>query len=112
MDDKSCLHRAHVVNDFLQDNYIARLERPACSPDMNPIKHALDRLKRAVYGRLYKLTTLRDIRRIAVEEWDNLGQQCLDELVDSMPRGHASMQEDMLLGIRGIGVYCNLDHNF
>ena len=23
---------------------------------------------------------------IAVEEWDNLGQQCLDELVDSMPR--------------------------
>ena len=21
----------------------------------------------------------------AVEEWDNLGQQCLDELVDSMP---------------------------
>ena len=28
-------------------------------------------------------TTLRDIRRIAVEEWDNLGQQCLDELVDT-----------------------------
>ena len=25
---------------------------------------------------------------------------------------HASMQEDVLLGIRGTGVYCNLDHNF
>ena len=49
---------------------------------------------------------------IYAEEWDNLGQQCLDELVDSMPRGHASMQEDMLLGIRGTGVYCNLDYNF
>ena len=23
---------------------------------------------------------------ITVEEWDNLDQQCLDELVDSMPR--------------------------
>ena len=34
MDDNSRPHRAHVVND------IARLERPVCSPDMNPIEHA------------------------------------------------------------------------
>ena len=80
---------------------------------MNPIEHAWDRLKKTVYGLLDPPTTLRDIRRIAVE-WNNLGQQCLDELVDSMPRWirHASMQEDVLLGIRGTGVYCNLDHNF
>ena len=52
MDDNSRPHRAHVVNDFLQDNDIARLEWPAYSPDMNPIKHVWDRLKRAVYGRL------------------------------------------------------------
>ena len=25
---------------------------------------------------------------------------------------HASMQEDVLLGIRYTGVYCNLDYNF
>ena len=25
---------------------------------------------------------------------------------------HPSMKEDMLLGIRGTGVYCNVDHNF
>jgi Transposase and inactivated derivatives len=85
MDDNSCPHRAHVVNDFLQDNDIARLEWPACSPDMNPIEHAWDKLKRAVYGLLDPPTTLTDIRRISVEEWDNLGQQCVDELVDSMP---------------------------
>ena len=85
MDDNSRPHRLHVVNDFLQDNDIARLECPACSPDMNPIEHAWDRLKKTVYGLLDPPTTLRDIRRIAVE-WNNLGQQCLDELVDSMPR--------------------------
>ena len=48
--DNSCPHPAHVVNDFLQDNDIARLEWPAGSPDINPIEHAWDRLKRAVYG--------------------------------------------------------------
>jgi hypothetical protein len=53
---------------------------------MNPNEHAWDILKRAVYGRLDPPTTLRDIRRFAVEEWGNLGQQCLDELLDSMPR--------------------------
>ena len=82
MDNNSCPHCAHVVNDFLQDNDIARLEWPVCSPDMNPIEDAWDRLKRAVYGRFDPPTTLRDIRRIAVE-WDNLGQQCLNELVDT-----------------------------
>ena len=50
MDDNSRPHRAHVVNFFLQDDDIARLEWPACSPDINPIGHAWDRLKRAVYG--------------------------------------------------------------
>ena len=76
-------------------------------------RHEPYRLKRAVYGRLDPPTTLRDIRRIAVEEWENMGQQCLDELVDSSQDGyrHASMQEDVLLGIRGTGVYCNLEHN-
>ena len=49
MDDNSRPYRAHVVNDFLLDKDIARLEWPACSPDTNPIEYAWDRLKRAVY---------------------------------------------------------------
>jgi hypothetical protein len=45
MNDNSRHYRADVVNDFLQDKDIARLEWPACYPDMNPIEHAWDRLK-------------------------------------------------------------------
>ena len=49
MDDNSRPHRAHLMNEFLHGNNIARLECPACSPDMNPIDHAWDTLKRAVF---------------------------------------------------------------
>ena len=86
MDDNSRPHRAHLVNEYLHGNNIARLEWSACSPDINPIKHAWDTLKRALFGRDDPPTTLRDLRRIAVEEWYNLDQQGLDELVDTMPR--------------------------
>ena len=68
MDDSSRPQRAHLVNEFLHDNNIARLEY---SPDMNPIEHAWDTLKRAVFGRDDPLTILRDLRRFSVEEWDN-----------------------------------------
>ena len=37
MDDNSRPHHAHVVNDFLQDDDIARLEWPAYSPDMKSL---------------------------------------------------------------------------
>ena len=86
MDDSSRPHRAHFVNEFLHDNKIASLEWPVFSPDMNPIDHALDTLKRAAFGRDDPPTSLRDLCRFAVEEWGNLDQQDLDELMDSIPR--------------------------
>ena len=80
---------------------------------MNPIEHAWDRLKSAVYGRLDPPTTLRDIRQIAVEEWTIWANRTLMNLwiVCHDRYRNASMQEDLLLGIRGTGVYCNQDHN-
>ena len=83
MEDNSRPHRANLVNKFLHDN-IARLEWLACSPDMNPIEHAWDTLKRAIFGRDDPPTTLRELCQIAVGEWGNLDQQDPDELVNSM----------------------------
>ena len=62
MYDNSRPHRTHLVNEFLHDNNIARLKWPASSPDMNPIEHAWDTLKWAVFGRDDPPTTLRDLR--------------------------------------------------
>ncbi|GFW74707.1 transposable element Tcb2 transposase [Trichonephila clavipes] len=39
MDDNCRPHRANLVEDFLFEERIARMEWPACSSDMNPIEH-------------------------------------------------------------------------
>ncbi|GFT50362.1 transposable element Tcb2 transposase [Trichonephila clavipes] len=40
MGDNCRTHRANLVEDFLFEEGIVRMEWPACSPDMNPIEHA------------------------------------------------------------------------
>ncbi|GFU36787.1 transposable element Tcb2 transposase [Trichonephila clavipes] len=51
MDDNCRPHRANLVEDFLFEKGIVRMEWPACSPDMNPIEHVWDALGRRVAGR-------------------------------------------------------------
>ncbi|GFT92766.1 transposable element Tcb2 transposase [Trichonephila clavipes] len=46
MDDNCRPHRANLVEDFLFEEGIVRMEWPACSPDMNPIEHVWDALGR------------------------------------------------------------------
>ncbi|GFS55343.1 transposable element Tcb2 transposase [Trichonephila clavipes] len=48
MDDNCRPHRANLVEDFLFEEGIVRMELPACSPDMNPIEHVWVALGRRV----------------------------------------------------------------
>ncbi|GFW36822.1 transposable element Tcb2 transposase [Trichonephila clavipes] len=51
MDDNCRPHRANLVEDFLFEEGIVRIEWSACSPDMDPIEHVWDALERRVAGR-------------------------------------------------------------
>ena len=62
------------------------MERPASSPDLNPIEHLWDQLGRAVHARVTNTATLADLRQMLVEEWDAIPQQCVTRLVTSMRR--------------------------
>lgn len=85
-DDNARPHRARVINDYLQNVGVERMEWPANSPDLNPIEQLWDQLGRAVRTRVTNETTLADLRQILVEEWNAIPQQRVTRLVHSMRR--------------------------
>ncbi|GFV31324.1 transposable element Tcb2 transposase [Trichonephila clavipes] len=60
MDDNCRPHRANLVEDFLFEKGIVRMEWPACSPGMNPIEHLWNALGRRVAGRQPHPQTLKN----------------------------------------------------
>ncbi|GFW04632.1 transposable element Tcb1 transposase [Trichonephila clavipes] len=84
MDDNCRPHRANLVEDFLFEEGIVRMEWPACSPDMNPIEHVWDALGRRVAGRQPPPQTLQELERALLEEWDRIPQLVINSLIDFM----------------------------
>ncbi|GFS57511.1 transposable element Tcb2 transposase [Trichonephila clavipes] len=96
MDDNCMPHRANLVEDFLFEVRIVRMEWPACSPDMNPIEHVWDALGRRVAGRQPPPQTPQELERALLEEWDRIPQLVINSFIDSMPQRCST-----LLAVRG-----------
>ncbi|GFX69790.1 transposable element Tcb2 transposase [Trichonephila clavipes] len=96
IDDNCRPHRANLVEDFLFEEGIVRMEWPASSPDMNPIQHVWDALGRRVAGHQSPPQTLQELERALLEEWDRIPQLVINSLIDSMPQMCSA-----LLAVRG-----------
>ncbi|GFW51830.1 transposable element Tcb2 transposase [Trichonephila clavipes] len=96
MDDNCRPHRANLAEDFLFEEGIVRMEWLACSPDMNPIEHVWDALRRRVADRKPPPQTLQELERALLEEWDRIPQFVINSHIDSMPQRCST-----LLDVRG-----------
>uniref|UniRef100_A0A3Q3WI98 Tc1-like transposase DDE domain-containing protein n=1 Tax=Mola mola TaxID=94237 RepID=A0A3Q3WI98_MOLML len=62
---------------------VERTEWP-CSPDLKPVEHLWDQRGCAVRAKVTNTTTLADLRRMLVEEWDAIPQRCMSQLTTGM----------------------------
>lgn len=96
MHDNARAHTAMIVRDYFQEVGIPIMRWPARSPDLNPIEHLWDQLKRQVRSRNPAPTTLQELEEAVIEEWARIPQEEALKLV-------RSMQERMEAVIRARG---------
>ena len=86
MQDNARPHTARMTTAHLRHMGIPILPWPAKSPDMNPIEHLWDELDRRVRNRPHQPTTLQQLQRALVEEWDAIPREVWRRLISSMRR--------------------------
>ncbi|GFV91845.1 transposable element Tcb1 transposase [Trichonephila clavipes] len=86
MDDNARPHRGNIVDECLQSEDITRMDWPAYSPDLNPIEHVWDMLGRRIAARQPPPTCLPELWKALLDEWCNIPQDQIDNLILSMPR--------------------------
>ncbi|XP_045458440.1 uncharacterized protein LOC123668791 [Melitaea cinxia] len=74
LEDNARPHTARVTQAYLNDMNITVMEWPARSPDMNPIEHVWDLLKKKVKSRIPAPANVGELRITVVEEWRRLSQ--------------------------------------
>ncbi|GFV36284.1 transposable element Tcb2 transposase [Trichonephila clavipes] len=83
-DDNARPHRARLVENLLEAKTIQLMDQPACSPDLNPIKHVWYMFGRCIAARPRPSATVRDLEIAILEEWNSVSQSLIDNLIASM----------------------------
>lgn len=91
MHDNARPHSAALVTDYLINEGITTMEWPAKSPDLNPIEHFWDVVKRKVRARNEVPHTLAALERMVREEWQNIPQIMVQYFIQGMPRRIAAV---------------------
>ncbi|GFW61655.1 transposable element Tcb2 transposase [Trichonephila clavipes] len=86
MDENAHPHSANIVDECFQSDDVTRMDWPAYSPELNPIEHVWHTLGRRILARQIPPTCLPELRRALLDEWCNILQNQIDNLILSMPR--------------------------
>ncbi|GFS69314.1 transposable element Tcb2 transposase [Trichonephila clavipes] len=84
MDDNARPHRAGIVEEYLEDHGLERMEWPARSLDLNPIEHLWDYLGREVAALNPPPRSLHELKQGLLCVWSSLPIPVSDNLINSM----------------------------
>lgn len=85
MQDNARPHTANITRRFFQRHHITLLRHPAVSPDLNPIEHVWDILKRRLRQNYPNLRTLAALERALIETWRQIPQSMIRNCISNMP---------------------------
>ncbi len=91
--DNARLHVARICTQFLEAENITVLAWPAYSPDMSPIEHVWDALNRRIRQRFPVPANIQQFRTAIEEEWTNIPQAKINNLISSMRRRSVALCE-------------------
>ncbi|KAL7847841.1 hypothetical protein AOLI_G00225590 [Acnodon oligacanthus] len=79
-------HVARICTQFLEAENIPVLAWPAYSPDRSPTEHVWDALDRRIRQRVPVPANIQQLRTATEEEWTNIPQAIINNLINSMQR--------------------------
>jgi transposase len=84
MHDNARYHTCGATTEFLDEVGIATVDWPSLSPNLNPIEHLWDELKRRVRLINPGLSSVEDLTSALIEEWEHIPQESVKKLIRSM----------------------------
>ena len=84
MHDNDLAHRANRTKEFLQVSGINVLERSAVSPDLNPIEHLWDHMKRVLRTTEPKPRSSDELWTVLLDIWNGINERTIESLTSSM----------------------------
>ncbi len=91
--DNARPHVARICTQFLEAEKIPVLAWPAYSPDMSPIEHVWDTLDRRIRQRIPVPANIQQLHTAIEEEWTNIPQATINNLINSMQRRCVALRE-------------------
>jgi len=92
--DNAPLHKAKKVMECFGNRNIQLLDWPPCSPDLNPIENLWAILKKRITSKINIFSTIEEVSIVAKNEWKNISNDMLVNLVSSMPTRLRKCQEN------------------